>query len=222
MNQPEVVSAEQWQVARDELLVREKEATRALDALAAARRRLPMVKFYSDYLFEGAEGKVRLIDLFGDYRQLAVYQFMNLGPDAFCAGCSQFIDNVGRLEHIQARDATFVVSSNMPWSQIEPFTRRMEWAGRVPFYSSLGSTFSEDADCGTAAAGLNIFLRDGDEVYRTYFTTDRGLDRMMWHFNILDVLPYGRQEVWEDSPEGWPQDGTSSWCRLHDEYQTTS
>ena len=135
MSQPEVVSAEQWQVARDQLLTREKEATRALDALAAARRRLPMVKFDSDYLFEGPEGQVRLIDLFGDYKQLAVYQFMNIGPDRFCPGCSQFIDNVGRLEHIQARDATFVAVSNMPWSRIEPFTRRMEWT--MPFYSSL-------------------------------------------------------------------------------------
>jgi len=220
MSQPDVVSAEQWQVARDQLLVREKEATKAMDALAAARRRLPMVEFDPNYLFEGPDGQVRLIDLFGKYRQLAVYQFMNIGTDRFCPGCSQFIDNVGRLEHIQARNATFVVCSNMPFDQIEPFTKRMGWT--MPFYSSLGSTFSEDCGCGTAEAGLSIFLRDGDKVYRTYFTTDRGIDRMMWHFNILDVLPYGRQEVWEDSPEGWPQTGTSGWWRLHDEYETTS
>ncbi len=212
---PEVVSPEQWQVARDGLLAKEKAATRLLDDLAAERRRLPMVAFGKEYAFQSPDGPVGLIDLFGDRRQLVLYQFMDNGPDDYCSGCSSFIDNVGDLAHFNARDARFVVVSNMPLAQIAAFWKRMGWT--VPFYSSRGTDFSEDTGTGSGF-GLSVFLRDGQHVYRTYFTTARGVDRLRFDFNVLDLTPYGRQEDWEDSPVGWPQTKPYEWWRLHDEY----
>jgi predicted dithiol-disulfide oxidoreductase (DUF899 family) len=210
-----VLSPAEWQVARDELLAREKAATRALDALAAERRRLPMVRFGDEYVFDGPDGKASLLDLFDGRRQLVVYQFMDLGPDDYCSGCSSFTDNVGHLAHLHARDTTYVTVSDMPLPQIASFWRRMGWS--VPFYSSRGSTFGDDCGAG-GGFGLSVFLRDGDEVYRTYFTTGRGVDRLRFDFNILDLTPLGRQEDWEDSPAGYPQTPALAWWRLHDEY----
>jgi predicted dithiol-disulfide oxidoreductase (DUF899 family) len=215
MSMPNVVSQAEWQAARDRLLVKEKELTRAQDALAAERRRLPMTRVATDYRFEGPAGSRSLLDLFDGRRQLVVYQFMDNGPDDYCSGCSSMIDNVGRLEHLNARDTTFTVVSNMPLDQIQAYTRRMGWA--VPFYSSRGTTFSQDCGAGSGF-GLSVFLRDGDDVYRTYFTTSRGVDRLRFDFNLLDLTPYGRQEEWEDSPSGWPQTKPYQWWRLHDEY----
>jgi predicted dithiol-disulfide oxidoreductase (DUF899 family) len=215
MAQPEIVSPERWQAARDALLAKEKAATRLLNDLAAQRRRLPMVAFGTDYTFRGVDGYASLVDLFDGRRQLVVYQFMDNGPDDYCEGCSSFIDNVGHLAHLNARNTTFVVVSDMPLEQLAAYWKRMDWT--VPFYSSRGTSFS--ADCGTGGGfGLSVFLRDGDEVYRTYFTTSRGVDRLRFDFNVLDLTPYGRQEDWEDSPDGWPQTERYQWWRLHDEY----
>jgi predicted dithiol-disulfide oxidoreductase (DUF899 family) len=212
---PEVVSAEQWQQARDALLEKEKAATRLLDALAAERRRLPMVKWRTDYRFAGPAGQPSLLDLFDGRRQLAVYQMMDNGPDDYCSGCASMTDNVPNLSHLRARDTNYVVVSDMPIAQMTPYWERMGWT--VPYYSSRGTTFS--ADCGAGRGfGLSVFLRDGDEVYRTYFTTARGVDRLRFDFNVLDLTPYGRQEEWEDSPGGWPQTKPYQWWRLHDEY----
>jgi len=202
VNLPTVVSPAEWQASRDALLAKEKAATHALDALAAERRRLPMVRFGDDYAFEGQGGKASLLDLFDGRRQLVVYQFMDLGPDDYCGGCASFTDNVGHLAHLQARDTTFVTVSDMPLSQIASFWQRMGWT--VPFYSSRGSAYS--ADCGAGGGfGLSVFLRDGDDVYRTYFTTGRGVDRLRFDFNTLDLTPLGRQEEWENSPADYPQ-----------------
>jgi predicted dithiol-disulfide oxidoreductase (DUF899 family) len=212
---PDVVSAEDWQVARDALLAREKAATRLLDGLAAERRRLPMVAFTKEYEFQGPDGTATLVDLFAGRRQLVVYQFMDNGPDDYCEGCSSMIDNVGDLAHLNARDTTFVAVSNMPLRQIAAFWKRMGWS--VPYYSSRGTDFSEDCGAGRGF-GLSVFLRDGEHVYRTYFTTARGVDRLRFDFNVLDLTPYGRQEDWEDSPVGWPQTKAYEWWRLHDEY----
>jgi predicted dithiol-disulfide oxidoreductase (DUF899 family) len=216
MSLPPIVSASEWQSARNTLLVKEKAATRALDALAAERRRLPMVRFDADYVFSGPDGVASLIDLFDGRRQLVVYQFMDRGPDEYCSGCAGVIDNVGHLAHLQARDTTFVAVSDMPLAQITSFWQRMGWT--VPFYSSRGSTFS--ADCGAGSGfGYSIFLREGDDVYRTYFTTGRGADRLRFDFNVLDLTPLGRQEDWEDSPAGYPQTAPY-WWQLHDEYDS--
>jgi predicted dithiol-disulfide oxidoreductase (DUF899 family) len=214
-NLPPIVSPAEWQAARDELLVKEKAATRALDALAAERRRLPMVAWRNDYLFESTAGKASLLDLFAGRRQLIVYHFMWHGDGTFCSGCSSMTDNIGNLAHLNARDTTYVVSYRGPLAEIEQFRTRMGWT--LPIYSSYGTSF--ETDCGLDGGfGISVFLRDGDDVYRTYFTNGRGADRLRPDFNLLDLTPYGRQETWEDSPEGWPQTPPYEWWRHHDEY----
>jgi predicted dithiol-disulfide oxidoreductase (DUF899 family) len=202
MAMPKIVSAEEWQEARDELLKAEKDATRSLDALAARRRRLPMVKFSDSYTFDTPAGPQSLADLFDGREQLAVYQFMDRGPDQYCPGCTAFTNNIADLQDLADTGVTWVNVSNMPLAQIEAYKARMGWT--VPFVSSHGTSFA--ADCGAGDGfGVSVFLRDGANVYRTYFTTARGADRLMFVHNILDLCPYGRQQDWEDSPPGWPQ-----------------
>lgn len=203
---PEIVSADQWQEQRDALLAREKEATRTLDKIAAQRRRLPMVRFDNEeYVFDTPEGPKRLLDLFGDKQQLAVYQFMDNGPDAFCPGCTHFTKNVADLDTLAESGVAWATVSNMPLAQIEAYATRMGWT--LPFVSSHGTTFADDCGAGGGFM-LTMFLRDGHEVYRTYNTTQRGVDRLLFANNILDLAAYGRQEDWEDSPQGWPQHPT--------------
>jgi predicted dithiol-disulfide oxidoreductase (DUF899 family) len=202
---PEVVSAQEWQVARDRLMTKEKEATHALDALAAERRRLPMVKFGTDYVFETPDGQATLTDLFEGRRQLVIYQFMDNGPDDYCPGCSAYTDNtdtVAGLIHLHRRQTSYVTISDMPLAQIAAYKQRKGWT--APFYSSRGTTFSDDCGAGRGF-GLSVFLRVGDDVYRTYFTNGRGVDRLRFDMNIFDLTPLGRQEKWEDSPGGWPR-----------------
>jgi predicted dithiol-disulfide oxidoreductase (DUF899 family) len=203
---PEIVSAEQWQQDRDELLKAEKEATRALDALAARRRRLPMVAFDNNrYVFDTSDGPKTLLDLFAGLRQLVVYQFMDNGPDEFCPGCTNFTNNVADLANLADAGVSWATVSNMPLAQIEAYKARMGW--RLPFVSSRGTTFADDSGAGGGFM-LSVFLRYGEDVYRTYCTTGRGVDRLMFVNNVLDLTPYGRQEDWEDSPPGWPQHPT--------------
>jgi len=205
MAKPEIVSADEWQQARDELLTAEKEATRALDALAARRRRLPMVRFGGDYVFDSPTGPRTLTDLFDGRDQLVVYQFMDVGPDAFCPGCTAFSNNVSDLDGLAESGVSWANVSNMPLAQIEAYKAKMGWT--MPFVSSHGTSFA--ADCGAGDLfGLSVFLTDGTDVYRTYWTTARGVDRLLFRHNILDLCPYGRQEDWEDSPAGWPQQPT--------------
>jgi predicted dithiol-disulfide oxidoreductase (DUF899 family) len=202
---PPVVSAAEWQRERDDLMAAEKEATRLLDRLAARRRRLPMVRFDATYGFEGPDGTRTLLDLFEGRRQLAVYQFMDLGPDAFCPGCTWLTKNVTALDDLADNDVSWATVSEMPLAQIQGYKQQMGWT--LPFYSSRGTTFA--ADCGVDGGFmLSLFLRDGDEVYRTWNTTSRGVDRLLFVNNLLDLAVYGRQEDWEDSPEGWPQHPT--------------
>jgi predicted dithiol-disulfide oxidoreductase (DUF899 family) len=205
MNMPEIVSIEEWQEVRDDLLKAEKEATRTLDALAARRRRLPMVKLKKKYLFDASDGLLSLVDLFDGRRQLAVYQFMDNGPDEFCPGCTHFTNAVTNLTALAETDVSWATVSNMPLAQIERYVAQMGWT--MPFVSSHGTTFAEDTGAGGGFM-LSVFLRDGDDVYRTYSTSGRGVDRLLFANNILDLAPYGRQEEWEDSPPGWPQHPT--------------
>jgi predicted dithiol-disulfide oxidoreductase (DUF899 family) len=200
---PEIVSAEKWQEERDELLKAEKEATRALDALAARRRRLPMVKFDNDkYVFDAPGGPMTLVDLFEGQPQLVVYQFMDNGPDKYCPGCTFFTNSIVGLPTLAKNGVGWATVSNMPLPQIEAYKAQMGWT--LQFVSSHGTTFADD--CGsTDGFMISVFLRDGDDVYRTYNTFTRGADRLMFVHNILDLAPYGRQEEWEDSPPGWPQ-----------------
>jgi predicted dithiol-disulfide oxidoreductase (DUF899 family) len=217
MNRPQVVSAPEWQAARDALLVKEKEHTRALDALAAERRRMPMVRLESDYRFTAPDRTaVGLADLFQGRRQLVIYHFMlEPGQDWLCGGCASFTDNLADQSHLNARNTTLILMARAPQEEIDPIRRRMGWT--VPWYSSHGSDFNDDLGLG-GGFGLSVLLRDGKEFFRTYFTNGRGVDRLRLDFNLLDLTPYGRQEQWEDSPEGWPQDPTMSWLRVHDEY----
>jgi len=201
---PPIATAQEWQQARDELLAAEKEATRALDSLAARRRWLPMVKFGNHYQFDAPGGPRTLLDLFEGRDQLVVYQFMDNGPDEFCPGCTWFTNNISHLGGLAEAGASWANVSNMPLAQIEAYKAKMGWS--VPFVSSRGTSFA--ADCGADYFMLTVFLRDGDDIYRTYSTTNRGVDRLLFVNNILDLLPYGRQEDWEDSPAGWPQHPT--------------
>jgi predicted dithiol-disulfide oxidoreductase (DUF899 family) len=205
-NLPEIVSAEQWTHERDQLLIAEKEATRALDRLAARRRRLPMVAFENArYIFNTSEGPRTLLDLFDGRPQLVTYQFMDNGPDEFCPGCTHFTNNVVDLSELAANDVSWSTVSNMPLEQIEAYKTRMGWT--MPFASSRGTTFADD--CGARNGFmLSAFLREGANVYRTYATTARGVDRVLFVNNVLDLVAYGRQEDWEDSPPGWPQHPT--------------
>jgi predicted dithiol-disulfide oxidoreductase (DUF899 family) len=225
MNLPRVVSPEEWQAARDELMVKEKQATRARDALAAERRRLPMVHIDKDYVFDGRDGKRSLLDLFDGRRQLIVYHFMYAPgvegwPEAGCPGCSMIADHLGHLEHLHARDTSFVLVSLAPLDRIEAYRKRMGW--NIPWFSSADTDFNVDSGVSTDQGetfGLSVFLRDGDDVYRTYFTTSRGCEPIENVWTLLDFTPFGRQEDWEDSPEGYPQTPPYEWWRRHDEYE---
>jgi predicted dithiol-disulfide oxidoreductase (DUF899 family) len=209
---PPVVTAEEWAAAAAELRAAEKEHMRAGDALAARRRRMPMVEFGS-YSFVGADGPATLLDLFEGRRQLVVYQFM-AGPP-WCEGCCMFTDQIGELAHLHARDTTMVNVSLSRYADLAELRERMGW--QVPFYSTVGNDFATDCRTGDGF-GLSVFLRDGDRVFRTYFTSNRGVEAVGSVWSILDRTPLGRQETWEDTPAGRPQTAPYQWWRLHDEY----
>lgn len=220
MNLPQVVSRDEWLAAREELLAKEKAATRARDALAAERRKLPMVRIEKEYHFEGPEGEASLVDLFDGRRQLIIYHFMlPPGSEHLCEGCSMFTDHIGHLAHLHARDTSLILVSRAPLAEIEPIKQRMGWT--VPWYSSFGSDFNVDFGLTTDEGetfGLSVFLQEGGNVYRTYFTAGRGVEALGSTWSFLDLTPLGRQEEWEESPDGWPQTLPYEWWRLHDEY----
>jgi predicted dithiol-disulfide oxidoreductase (DUF899 family) len=201
---PAIVSADEWQKARDELLVAEKQATRVQDQLAARRRRLPMVAFPKRYEFDSPSGVVTLLDLFDGRDELVVYQFMDVGPDGLCPGCTFFTNNVAALDILAGEGVSWATVSNMPLEQIERAKADHNWT--LPFVSSHGTSFA--ADCGADSFMISAFVRDGENIYRTYSTRLRGADRLLFVNNILDLTVYGRQEDWEDSPPGWPQHPT--------------
>jgi len=229
MNLPPVVSPTDWQAALDAHRAKEKEATRARDALAAERRRLPMVPIDKDYTFDGPDGRATLLDLFEGRRQLLLYHFM-FGPNqgAGCDGCSMFVDQIGHLAHLHARGVSFALVSRAPLGKLAAYKERMGWA--IPWVSSFDSDFNVDFGVGPETPepdvyqdgetfGLSAFLRDGDSVYRTYFTTQRGVEALGSVWTFLDLAPLGRQETWEDSPVGYPQTKPYEWWRRHDEYE---
>jgi predicted dithiol-disulfide oxidoreductase (DUF899 family) len=221
---PKIVDKAKWQKARDALLVKEKAATHARDALAAKRRRLPMVRIDKEYLFTGPKGKMSLLDLFEGRRQLLLYHFMLAPtvkgwPDAGCVGCSMVTDQFGHLAHFHARDTSFCLVSRAPLKNIQKYRKRMGWT--YPWYSSDGSDFNVDFGLTTdkyEKYGLSVFIHDDDNhVYRTYFTNGRGVEGLnIWTF--LDLTPLGRQEEWQDSPAGGPRTKPGAWWRRHDEY----
>jgi predicted dithiol-disulfide oxidoreductase (DUF899 family) len=221
---PKIVSDAEWQAAHEELLAKEKAATRARDALAAERRRQPMVRIDKDYVFDGPNGKAHLIDLFEGRRQLLLYHFMfsphaHGWPDAGCPGCSMFVDQISHPAHFHARDISLALVSIAPIEKIAAYQARMGWT--TPWYSSSRNTFNTDLRItlpDEERHGLSVLLRDDNKIYRTYFTSQRGVEQLGSIWSFLDLTPYGRQEKWEDSPSGWPQGDPYEWWNRHDEY----
>ncbi len=219
MNTPPIVSAQEWEKAREELRVKEKQVTRAQDALAAERRRMPWLAVDREYSFDGPKGRMTLLDLFDGRRQLIVYRaFFEPGvhgwPEHACTGCSLMADQVAHLAHLNARDTTLVFASRAPQPDIARVKARMGW--EIPWFTI---TDGFDADFGVDEwHGTNVFIREGANVFRTYFVNNRGDEKMGGTWSYLDITALGRQEVWEDSPEGYPQSPPYAWWHWHDEY----
>lgn len=225
MQMPPIVSPEAWETARQQMLVKEKAQTRARDALAAARRRMPWMAVDKVYAFETPEGRKSLSDLFDGRRQLIVYRgFFEPGvfgwPDHACRGCSMVADQVAHPAHLAARDTTLVFASRAPQADIVRLKARMGWED-IPWVTV---TDSFDADFGVDEwHGTNVFYRDDDgRVFRTYFINSRGDEAMGGTWSYLDITPLGRQEVWEDSPAGYPQSPPYKWWNWHDNYDAES
>ncbi|GAA4900853.1 DUF899 domain-containing protein [Streptomonospora salina] len=201
---PPVVDADTWRRELDALRAREKAATRELDAVAAQRRRLPMVELPA-YTLEGENGPLRLADVFDGASQLIVYHHMWFpGQRWQCGGCTWFTSQFTRLEFLAAYDARFVVVTQGPIAEALAYKHRV--GNAMTWYSTADSDFG--ADVGAPPGGgfaVNVLLRDGDTVYRTWHTAGRGTEQLSHTFALLDLLPYGRREQWQDAPEGWPQ-----------------
>jgi predicted dithiol-disulfide oxidoreductase (DUF899 family) len=220
MNTPPIVSPQEWAAAREQLLVKEKAMTRARDALAAERRRMPWLAVEKEYRFEGPDGPASLLDMFAGRRQLIVYRaFFEPGvagwPERACRGCSMVADQVAHLAHLNARDTTLVFASRAPQADIERLKGEMGWQ-QIPWYTV---TDDFDADFGVDEwHGTNAFIRDGDRIFRTYFVDSRGDEAMGSTWSYLDITALGRQEEWEDSPDGYPQTPPYTWWNWHDDY----
>ncbi|HET6289963.1 MAG TPA: DUF899 domain-containing protein [Amycolatopsis sp.] len=215
-----IVSPAEWEEARLRLLVKEKELTRARDALAAERRRMPWVAIEKPYEFDGPSGTVNLLDLFEGRRQLIVYRaFFDPGVEGFpehaCKGCSLVADQVAHVAHLNARDTTLAFASRGTQPDIARLKARMGWT--MPWYTITGDF---DVDFGVGEwHGTNVFIREGGQVFRTYFVNDRGDEAMGSTWSYLDITPLGRQEEWEDSPAGHPQTPPYEWWNWHDAYE---
>jgi predicted dithiol-disulfide oxidoreductase (DUF899 family) len=206
---PPIVDADTWQRELETLRIREKAATRELDAIAAQRRNLPMVEM-PDYTLEGEEGPVRLVDVFGDRSQLIVYNHMWFPNEQWqCVGCTRFTSQFTRLEFLNNYDARFVIITQGPIDEALAYKRRV--GNKMAWYSTTNSSFGTDVGAPPGAGfAVNVFLRDNDTVYRTWHTNGRGTEQLSHSFGLIDLLPYGRQEEWQDSPDGWPQSPTYS------------
>ena len=232
MKTPPIVSPREWETAREELLVKEKELTRARDALAAERRRMPWMAVEKDYRFDGPNGPASLLDLFEGRRQLIVYRFFygpevttyaegGSYPERGCEGCSFGADQVAHPAHLNARDTTLAFASRAPQADIQRLKARHGW-GHIPWY-----TIPEDSDFDSDFGvrdwhGHNAFIREGDRIFRTYFVNGRGDEAMGTTWSYLDMTALGRQEEWEDSPEGYPQTPPYGWWNYHDAYRKTT
>lgn len=207
LGSPPVVDRSAWQRELDALRVREKAATRELDAIAAQRRQLPMLAM-GDYVLEGENGPIRLAEMFNGKRQLIVYHHMwSPGQEWQCPGCTGYTAQFSRLEFLSAYDARFVVVTQGPIDEALDYKRRV--GNQMAWYSTADSAFGADVDAPPGGGfAVNVFLRQVDKVFRTWHTTGRGVEQLSHTFPLIDVLPYGRQEEWQDSPSGWPQGPT--------------
>jgi predicted dithiol-disulfide oxidoreductase (DUF899 family) len=211
---PPIADMATWQKARDELLVREKAHTRAGDALAAARRRLPMVEFDGTVEVTGADGAVPFLSLFQDRNELVMYKHMwydGAPPQGQCEGCTVSVWHMQDAAYLNARGVSFAIVTSGEWDEVARFVEFMGYT--QPWYSVRGL----DEPVGGEMGNLFFFLRDEDRVFLTYATTDRGAELLNPSFGLLDRTPYGRGESWEDNPEGWPQMGGACWFWRTDE-----
>lgn len=205
---PPVVDRATWQKARAELLAREKAHTRAGDAIAAARRRLPMTEV-PDVPLVGADGPTTLLEVFEGRELLITYRHMWHDGKPFegqCEGCTLAVWHMHDPVYLRARGISFAVLCEGPWEEVAPFREFMGYV--VPWFST--HAIDDPLFSGSGAA---CFLRRGDRVFLTYATTARGDEPWIPTLNLLDLTVYGRQEVWEDSPEGWPQGPTYAFWR---------
>ena len=204
--QPERVARGQFQQTRDELLIREKAHTRESDAIAAARRRLPMVEIDPNLELIGPDGPVTLLDAFGGRRQLIAYYFMwhpaHPAPEQ-CEGCTWVTTQVAELSYLHSRDITYAVLCQGPYDEGSRYKEFMGWD--VPWYSAQASIDALLVGRHVGMMHIVCYLRDADRVFETYWTTYRGVEVMDYSYALMDLTAYGRQEPWEDSPPGWPQ-----------------
>lgn len=208
-SKPPVVDRPTWAAALADLRRREKAATRELDAIAAQRRRLPMVEL-PEYTLVGEQGPVRLAEVFEGRSQLITYHHMwTDGAEWQCGGCTGLTTQYTRLGFLDNYDARFAIVTNGPIE--EALAYRDKVGNKMPWYSSAGSSFGADVDAApNEGFAVNVFLRDSDTVYRTWHTNGRGTEQLSYTFALVDILPWGRQEEWQDSPEGWPKSPTYS------------
>lgn len=206
---PPVVDHGTWHRALDALRQREKAATRELDSIAAQRRRLPMVEL-PDYTLDGPDGPVRLVEVFEGRSQLIVYNHMwSDGAEWQCGGCTSFTSQFTRLDFLANYDARFVIVTNGPIDEALAYQAKV--GNRMCWYSAHNSSFARDVDAPPGGGfAVNVFLRHGDTVYRTWHTNGRGTEQLSHTFALIDTLPWGRQEEWQDSPSGWPTSSTYS------------
>ncbi|MCW2592251.1 MAG: hypothetical protein JWQ86_4678 [Mycobacterium sp.] len=203
---PRAVDRAVFQGELDGLRVREKAHTREGDAIAAARRRLPMVEVAADLPLVGQNGTVTLLDAFEGRTQLIAYYFMwhpgHPAPDQ-CEGCTWCNTHVAELAYVQSREITYAVLCQGPYEESARYRDFMGWT--MPWYSALPSLDTLLVGRTVGMMHIVCYLRDDDRVFETYWTTLRGVEAMDNSYGLMDLTVYGRQEAWEDSPPGWPQ-----------------
>ncbi|WP_078060119.1 MULTISPECIES: DUF899 domain-containing protein [Gracilibacillus] len=216
-----IVSKDEWHASHQAFLEEEKAFTRIRDKLNAKRRRLPMVEVTKNYIFQGNNKEIRLYDLFAGHKQLIVYHFMfDPNWEEGCDGCSMMVDNMGHPAHLEARNTKLVLISRAPMEKIIPFKERMGW--KIPWYSSYATDFNQDFGATTETGethGYSVFLLENNQIYHTYSTWARGVEYLGSNWSYLDITPFGRQELWEDSPPGVVQSQTYEWWNYHDRYE---
>jgi predicted dithiol-disulfide oxidoreductase (DUF899 family) len=230
---PPIATQAEWLAARKELLAEEKAHTKEYDRINAKRRRLPMVKVEKEYRFTGPDGEKTLEDLFDGQTQLIVYHFMYGPDDTPCPGCTSYVDAIGDLSTLSERNTSMVLVSRGPYEKLAAYQEEKGWT--IPWYSSADSDFNYDyevtldpsrgpvrynyksredkewlakIDKPIEMPGTSVFFRIGHDIYHTYSTFERGGEALCDSYRLLDITPYGRQEDFEDSPEGWPQKPT--------------
>ena len=209
---PPVTDRAAFEAQLDVLRGREKAHTREGDAIAAARRRLPMTEVDASLPLTGPDGTVSLLEAFEGRRQLIAYYFMwHAGHPAAeqCEGCTWVTAQVQELSYLHSRDITYAVFGQGPYAEGARYRDFMGWD--VPWYSPLPSLdvlLAPPRQPGMMH--IVCYLRDGDRVFETYWTTRRGVEAMDYSYALMDLTAYGRQESWEDSPAGWPQQRTNT------------